>query len=132
MKFIINLYQGYFHNLGRNLKTKILPVILSLITCFSLGIVATAEFVTLSLSQALDIIESENLQVLIQRQAVEETLQRSFVERSKLLPSVNLESFQLLLLLLTVHRVGVLQIGPALVPLVQRKWLLLNQLALFQ
>ncbi len=95
MRFIINLYQGYSHNLGRNLKTKILPVILSLLTCFSLGIVATAEIVTLSLSRALDIIESENLQVLIQRQAVEETLQRSFIERSKLLPSVNLESFQL-------------------------------------
>jgi len=64
MRFIINLYQGYSHNLARNLKTKILPVILSLLTCFSLGIVATAEIVTLSLSQALDIIESENLQVL--------------------------------------------------------------------
>ena len=95
MRFIINLYQGYSHNLGRNLKTKISPVISLLLTCFSLGIVATAEIVTLSLSQALDIIESENLQVLIQRQAVEETLQRSFIERSKLLPSVNLESFQL-------------------------------------
>ena len=29
MRFIINLYQGYSHNLWRNLKTKILHIILS-------------------------------------------------------------------------------------------------------
>lgn len=94
MRFIINLYQGYSHNLWRNLKTKILHIIL-LLVCFLLRIVVNAEIVSLSLSQALDIIESENLQVLIKRQVVEEALQRSFIERSKLLPSVNLESFQL-------------------------------------
>lgn len=92
---IINLYQGYSHNPERNLKTKILPIILSLLACLPLGTEVKAEIVTLSLYQALDIIENENLQVLIKRQAVEETLQRSYIERAKLLPSITLESFQL-------------------------------------
>ena len=82
---IKKLHQGYSLNPGRNLKTKIFPVVVSLCACFLLGIEGKAESIILSLNQALDIIESENLQVLIKRQAVEETLQKSFVERGKII-----------------------------------------------
>ncbi len=95
MERIKTIHLGHSHKLERKFKVKFFQLIAWLLTFFLAETDGLAETVKLSLSQTLEIIEDENLQVLINRQVVEETLQRSYIERARLLPSLSLESVQI-------------------------------------
>jgi len=58
------------------------------------GICAKGHALYLTLDDVLDRLENENLQVLVQREVVVQALQYSYIQRAKLLPTVNFQAQQ--------------------------------------